>query len=362
MERFDSQLIDGHHLPGIWPADKESPETSVGPACLVGIPDCPARPESDYGFLDVCCVTFLVALEDGLGELVGPEFRPPGAILLDSLGQVFDLSAGGPVVVVEGFIDAQVFVEGGLVIILQSCDNPLPSLDLETVLDEALLDILEEVHLPDLLNLSGVEVGQLVSLVGLGLGLTISVFIDAVVGLKLIDPLWCPKHDLPQVSEALASVVVVPGLPVETHGQLVLHHLQLVLGLVLRDNIVAEVLVVLAPEAIPPHGELSGDDVELCVVDTRLKVVIESCEGLAKFVRGFVLLALAQTGDPLIPNLNQFLIFDHALLQVLPHLKVEGGGDDAAVEVSDFVTLLLLELFSECLHLVPQICFFNSVV
>lgn len=164
-------------------------------------------------------------MEDGLGELVGPEVRPPGTVFLDSLGQVFDVRARSPVVVVEGFIDAQVFVEGGFVIILQGRYNPVPGLNLETVLDEALLDVLKEVHLPDFLNLTGVEVSQFVSLVGLGLGLAIGVLIDAVVSLKLIDPLWCPNHDFPEVSEALASVVIVPGLPVETHGQLVLHHL-----------------------------------------------------------------------------------------------------------------------------------------
>ena len=60
---------------------------------------------------------------------------------------------------------------------LQGRDNPVPSLDLETVLNKALLDILKEVHLPDLLNLPSVKVGQLVSLVSLGLGLTISVLI-----------------------------------------------------------------------------------------------------------------------------------------------------------------------------------------
>ena len=52
----------------------------------------------------------MVALEDGLSELVGPEVCPPGSVFLDSLGQVLDVNARGPVVVVEDFVDAQVFV------------------------------------------------------------------------------------------------------------------------------------------------------------------------------------------------------------------------------------------------------------
>ena len=189
---------------------------------------------------------------------------------------MFDIRARGPVVVVEGFIDAQVFVEGGFVIILQGQDNPVPSLDLQAILNEALLDILKEVHLPDFLNLPCVEVGQLVSLLSLSLIILVHRTVEA---LHLIDPLWLANQDFPEVSEALASVVVVPCLPVEARSQPILHDLQLVLGLVLLDDIVAEIILVLMPEAIPPQGELSDDDVQLCVIDTRLKIVIESLEG-----------------------------------------------------------------------------------
>ena len=62
----------------------------------------------------------------------------------------------------------------------------------------------------------------------------------------------------------------------------------------LLDDVVAEVLRVLVPEAIPPVGELSGDDVQLGVIDARLKVVIESLEGLSEEPLAFILIALAQ--------------------------------------------------------------------
>ena len=58
-----------------------------------------------------------------------------------------------------------------------------------------------------------------------------------------------------------------------------LHHFQLVLGLVLLDDIVAELIAVLVPEGFPPYAELSGDNVQLGVIDTRVHVVIESFEG-----------------------------------------------------------------------------------
>ena len=82
---------------------------------------------------------------------------------------------------------------------MQGQDNLVPRLDLETILDETLLDVLEEIHLPDLLDLPCVEVGQAVPATRLSLRLIVAAHVGVlvhrgVVGLELINPLRLPNH------------------------------------------------------------------------------------------------------------------------------------------------------------------------
>ena len=64
-----------------------------------------------------------------------------------------------------------------------------------------------------------------------------------------------------------------------------------------------------------------------------------------------IVVALAQAGDSLAPDLHELAIsLHHALLQVLPHFEVEGRGDDSGVEISHLVALMKVQLLTQKLH------------
>ena len=80
-----------------------------------------------------------------------------------------------------------------------------------------------------------------------------------MVIVKEINPLGLTDQDFPVVSKALARIVMVACLPVQAHGQLLLHVFYLVFGLVLSDDSISK-LVTFIPEAVPPKVQLIADN------------------------------------------------------------------------------------------------------
>ena len=95
----------------------------------------------------------------------------------------------------------------------------------------------------------------------------------------------------------------------------------------------------LAPESGPPVLELATNDGELSDLAALLHVVRAQFHGELEVLLPALLVVVGKILDGFVPFDGQFVVIDHALVELVAHVQIEGGVDESRVEVGDFVSL-----------------------
>ena len=149
-------------------------------------------------------------------------------------------------------------------------------------------------------------------------------------------PVRLAEHVLPESSELLACVPGPAVTPVEVSCVDVERVFDRVLLEVLLDQVLGTWL---APECCPPVLELTANDGDLSELTAFVHVMRAQFHGEFEVLLPALLLIVRKLLDGLVPGEGQLMVIDHALLQLVAHIQIEGGQDEASIEVSNFVSI-----------------------
>ena len=150
-------------------------------------------------------------------------------------------------------------------------------------------------------------------------------------------PVGLAKESLPESTELLAGIIGISVSPVVVSGLDVEDIFERALLEVLFDQILSTFL---APESCPPVLELATDDSELSDLTAFLHGVRAKFHGVLEVFLPALLVVMGEILDSLVPLDGQLVIIGHALVELVAHVHIESGEDEARIEVSDFVSLV----------------------
>ena len=235
--------------------------------CLAGHDSITMRPPGEHLLdcvIEILRIPLCVYFRDLISILELPEGGPGFVILIKKFAKISILVTVQPIVLIEELDDGKVFVPRVLVERLQCLQRVAHCIKVHIIWGEALLDLLINVHIPDILEHGSVEVRQripaviYVPLFLLLLRWLLILMLMLMLVIAKIRPNWLSDQYLPEVSKALTSIISETCLPVKAHRNDLLEECTLVGGAIFLHSIQGHFFT-LAPEGLPPVTKLIAE-------------------------------------------------------------------------------------------------------
>ena len=282
---------------------------------------------------DIFVVLLHVLFDNRFDVLLAPELGSVSSPVFNQSCDLFVLHAGLPVECVHGSGGLKILVPGEIIIRAKCVDGGTQDFVFDPVGDHAVVDVLGEVLVEHVVHAHALEISKGL-LVFLPIRLLLVINLGRTGEISL--PFGLTEECLPEMSELLAGVPSVSVGPVKVSGP----DMDLVLKRALHEVLFNDILgTFLAPESRPPVLELSANDGELSDLTALLHVVRAEFHGELEVLLPAFLIVLGEILDGLVPFDGKLVIILHALLELMAHVQIEGGVNEARIEVGNFVSL-----------------------